>query len=555
MKNILLLVLLTMAFTANAQPIVTPDPVEQVTATASNPVAPKKLVFIYNMISEPKTLHPLKGTDIYSQRIKDLVLDYLLDKDLATNEWVPRLAEKWEVSKDGKEITFTLRADATFHDGKPVTAEDVKFSFDSIFDPKYEAIHMTPAFQGFSKVEVVNPTTVKFFAKEKYFKNFDVAANLLQIIPKHVYGDPEKSSKLTSTLVGSGPYAFERLERGKKLVLKRNTKWAPSKDEFWKGAFNFEKIDVRFYKDDNIMIEKLKAGELDYLSEDDFLAEAYHKKAVGPAWGKTIFKRKVTNLQPKGYMFVGWNLRQDLFQDRNVRIALTHLMNREEMNQKFRYGESDLATGPVYIGSEYKSPNIKALQYDPVKAQELLAGAGWKDTDADGILDKKIKGKKVDFKFSLLFPAKEAEKYWLMYQEDLKKAGIAMELKNLDWDDLVSAVDSFNFDAAAMAWGGGDIDFDLKQLWHSSSAVPGGSNFVGYKNSDVDKLIDQARLTLDKKDRIKIMQKIDEIIAADAPYVFMFNNRYFYYAHSKRIERPGDTFKYGVGSQFWWRSK
>ncbi len=130
-----------------------------------------------------------------------------------------------------------------------------------------------------------------------------------------------------------------------------------------------------------------------------------------------------------------------------------------------------------------------------------------------------------------------------------------MELKYLEWNSFLKLLDEGNFDAAALAWGANDIDWDPKQIWHSSSAVVGGSNFINYKNPQVDKLIDEARLTIDKKKRVQTLQKVYEMIADDAPYVFLFNPKFVFYAHSSSTGLPGDTLRFGLGNNFWWKQQ
>ena len=529
------------------------------TATAAIPKypepnlnAPKGGTIVRSLGGEPPTLHPIMGTDTYSQRVWDFTMDTLLERKATDWEWAPRLAEKWEISKDGRTFTFWIRKNAKWHDGKPVTASDVKFSFDAIFEPKYQAAHLIPYLSGIEKAEVIDEHTVKFTAKDSYYKNFDSVAAGFNIIPKHVYSDVEKSKKMTRTLVGSGPYRLEKFERGQKIILKRNPDWAAANDPYYKGAFNFDTIDLRFYKDENIEIEHAKKGELDII---EMRAESFEKKTSGAPWGTKLFKKKVENDAPKSYGFIGWNFRREIFQDRKVRVALAHLMNREEINKKFNYGYNELAKGPTFNNSEYASPNVKPLLFDPKKAQELLSEAGWVDSDKDGVLDKTIGGKKTPFKFSLIYPNKDTEKYWTLYQQDLKKAGIELELKYMEWNSFLKLLDEGNFDSAALAWGANDIDWEPKQIWHSSSAVPGGSNFIYYKNPEVDKLIDDVRVTLDKNKRREKLTKVFEIIANDAPYVFLFNPKYTFYAHSKNMGMPGDTLRYSTGLSFWWRQQ
>jgi len=277
-------------------------------------------------------------------------------------------------------------------------------------------------------------------------------------------------------------------------------------------------------------------------------------KTEGAPWGQTVLKNKVENAAPKGYTYVGFNFRKEMFKDRNVRLALAHMMNRDEMNKKFRFEMSYMATGPEYLQSDYASPTSKAIPFDPKKAQELLAKAGWKDTEKKGILQKTVNGKVEEFRFTLIHASKDREKYWTLFKEDLKKVGIDMEIRLVEWNSFLKLVDEGNFDALAMGWSG-TIEWDPKQIWHSASAVSGGSNFIAYKNPEVDKLIDKARYEVSRSKRINMLHKVYEMIANDVPYIFLFNDMYSLYAVSSRISKPGDTMKYDIGNDIWWTVK
>ena len=502
-----------------------------------------------NLDAEPTTLNPVSSTDLYASQVQGYVMESLCEVNEDTYEIEPGLAEKCESSKDGKTFTFVLRQGLKWHDGQPLTMEDVKFSYDVIFDNKFPTAHKRPYLEAIEKYEVLDPRTIRFTAKTKYFRNYDSIAALLTIVPKHLYSDPSKKG-LGKELVGSGPYKLAEYEKGKRIVLEKNKEWWGFTDPRFKDKRNnVDKIVFRFVKEDSIQIEMLKKGDLDYIPMSP---EVFEKKAVGEEFGKTILKVKTENKSPKSYGFVGWNLNNDMFKDKNVRIALAHLVNRKLMIEKFRYGMSLPATGPWYQQSEYANPNVKAIPFDVKKATELLKKAGWADSDKNGILDRLVGGEKREFRFQLIYGNQDTEKYWTMYKEDAKQAGIEIELKLVEWNTMVKLMDEGKFDAIALGWGAGSVAVDPKQVWHSSSATKGGSNFVGYKNPEVDKLIDKARETFDKKARIKILQDVYKKIADDAPYAFLFNDKNVLYGHRSRIKKAKDTMVYSVGTAYWW---
>jgi microcin C transport system substrate-binding protein len=518
-----------------------------------NPNAPKTGTFQWSFSAEPETLNPINSQDRYAQYVQDYVMDGLLTMNDDTYEFEPNLAESYEMSPDQMIFTFHLRKDLKFSDGHPLTAEDVKFSFDAVKDPAFKAISRQPYYENISSVEVIDPLTIKITTKKKYFHNLEVMASVgfTQIAPKHIYGDPKK--KMAKELVGSGPYKLGEYNRGKNMTLERNKDWWGYQVDHLKRKFNFDRILIRFVKEENLEIELLKKGEIDFMGEPKLTNEAFMKKMEGPPFGTTVIKKKVENSDPtRGYGFVAWNFKSPLFQDRDVRVALAHLMNRDEMNKKFRYGLSVPATGPWAFNNPYANKSLKPIGFDLAKAKSLLKKAGWEDSDKNGVLDKVIDGKKVEMSFSLMFPNKDTEKYYTLYREDLKKAGINMDLKLVEWNTFMKTLNEQKFDAVSLAWGGGSLETDPKQIWHSSSANPGGSNFISYKNPQVDKLIDEARETLDKKKRGKMWAEIHRLIAEDAPYAFMFDEKYFLYVHNKKVKMASDTYKYNIGRAYWW---
>lgn len=500
--------------------------------------------FYIEFSAEPTTFNPITSKDVYSSELQAYVLDSLLIRNIDTYKLELALAERYEIGPKEKYYTFYLRKGLQFHDGKPLTAQDVKFSFDAIMDDAFKAVHQRPYYENIKSVEVVSPLVVRFHIKKQYFQNLNIIGSM-SIIPKHFYKDPKK--KLNKVILGSGPYILGKYDKGRSIVLKKNKKWWGHKTKYLAKAFSFKRIFIRIIRDESLRFESLKKGKIDFVS---LTPEQLVKKTKGKPWGTKVFAKKVTNKSAKGYGFIGWNLLNKKFKSKKVRQAMVHLMNRKLMNKKFKHNMSTLATGPWYIQSDYAAPQVRAIAFDPKKAAQLLKDAGWVDSNKDGILDKKINGKLTPFSFTLLFASASHEKYLTIYKEDLKKEGINVILKQIEWNSFVKALDEKKFEAVVLAWLG-SIEIDPKQVWHSSSSKNGGSNFISYSNKQVDKLINKGRLISDRKQRIKVFRKVFQIIADDAPYAFMFNNKYALYGHSNRTKIQKPTYKYAVGTDFW----
>ena len=509
--------------------------------------------FVRHLSSEPTTMNPQSSTDYNARLVQVNISDTLAYTDVETYEAKPALAESWEISKDGLSISFNLRKGVKWHDGKPFTAEDVKFSFDAVANDtenKYRTAHSKPYFENFREAVIENPYRITFKIKKKYFGNFNVlAGRYMAIVPKHIYENPtdKKRKELNKTMIGNGPYIFKEWRRGKHIILEKNPDWWGN--SVYPEMNKIKSVRIKFIKEDNVALQRFVKGDIDYI--EPLAPEDYMKKTSGEHWGKKVHKVEYQNQAPKSYNFIGWNLERPLFKSRNVRVALYKLINREEMNKKFRFGKSLLATGPWYRQSEYADSSVKPILFDPKGALELLKKEGWSDTDGDQVLDKVINGRKTPFSFTILEPRKEFTKYLVMFQQDAKKVGINIDIKVIEWNTFVKLMNEKNFDAIRLGWSAGSVDMDPKQIWHSASARKGGSNVVSYNNKRVDALIDSMRVELDKSKRLPMMREIYKLIAFDAPYAFLFVPSYEHYVHSNKVLKLKDTYKYDIGLDYW----
>lgn len=520
-----------------------------------NPNAPFGGDFKINLGQAPTTLNALSSSDGYASEVQAMIMESLLTRNIDTREWEPALATEWKIAKDNKSFEFTLRDGVKWHDGKPLTAEDVKFSFDAIMDPKdkYKTAHLKSYYENIQAVEILAPNKIKFTIKTPYFNNFTQCAGLT-IVPMHLYKDPskEQAKMLNKTLIGTGPYMLKEFDRSKRIVLAANPSWWGKTAAHMKGLYNFQTITMRFIQDSTISIRTIENGELDFLP---LQAEEFAQKTSGPKWGKTAHKVKTENKSVGGYAFVGFNLTSPIFKSVKTREAMVHLFDRRKMIEKLLFNLSVPATGPLYIQSDYANASVKAIEFDPKLALKKLTEDGWRDTDGDQVLDKIIDGKKIKFSFTILEPLPDFVKYLTTFQEDAKKAGVDVQIKVIEWNAFIKLLDERKFEAVRLAWGGGDLDWDPKQIWHSESIKNAGSNFISYSNKKVDTLIDEARIIMDKKTRIKKLQEVYKLIAEDVPYIFLFNQKFRFYAYSNRTQKEKETYTYGVGTDYWWLSK
>lgn len=508
-----------------------------------------------NLGQAPTTLNALSSTDAYASEVQSMILESLLTRNIDTREWEPALASSFQIAKDGKSFEFTLRDGVKWQDGKPLTVEDVKFSFDAIVDPnnKYKTADKKSYYENIKSAEIVGPNKIKFTVGKPYFDNFSVVATLT-IVPMHLYKDPSKDQEkvLNKTLVGTGPYILKDFDRAKGITLKANPDWWGRSNPSKKGIYNFQTISMRFIQDTTIAIQRIEKGDIDYIALG---AEDFMKKTSSPKWGTEVKKVKIQNKGVRGYAFVGFNLTNPMFASKKTREAMVHLFNRKEMIKKFLFDLSLPATGPLYQQSEYADPTVKPFDYDPKLALNLLKEDGWKVEAGDKFLSKTIGGKKINLSFTIIEPDPEFVKYLTIFKEDAKQAGVDVNVKVVEWNSFVKLLGERKFEAVRLSWSGGDLDWDPKQIWHSDSIAGEGSNFISYKNAKVDKLIDESRVIMDKAVRIKKLREVYKTIAEDVPYIFLFNGKFSYYGHTKRIVKEKDTYVYGAGTDYWWISK
>ncbi|MDD5066953.1 MAG: peptide-binding protein [bacterium] len=494
-------------------------------------------MLIYSMRSEPTTLNPITATDTYESIINSFIYEALIERDPVTFEWKPLLAHKWEISQDKLKYKFYLRKGIKWHDGREFTAADVLFSFNKIKDPKVDAPALRNYYKDVKKLDVLDEYTVEFTYSKPYFMALEFCGGM-PILPAHIFGTGDFNKHPNNRhSVGTGPYVFEKWETLKQIVIKRNTAyWRKERSSY------LDKIAFKIISDDTVRLQLLKKGNMDTA---ELRPIQWVKQTSSSRFNKKF--RKLSFYTPY-YNYIGWNLRKPYFSDRNVREALTRLLDRTSILKNLLYGLGETTTGPFYIFSKDYDPSVKPYDYDVKKAMELLARAGWKDSNNDGILDKDG----VDFKFTFLIAngSTFAEQLATILKENYRKVGIVMEIKKLEWASFIQHIEDRKFDSVSLGWSMG-IETDPYQLWHSTQTER-GSNFVGFKNARADELIEKARSEFDETKRREMYRELHRIIAFEQPYTFLFCSKSLVAVEKRFQNTKTYNVRPGVDITEWW---
>ncbi|HOF38951.1 MAG TPA: peptide-binding protein [Candidatus Hydrogenedentes bacterium] len=461
---------------------------------------------ITRMSAETENLNPYTSSDAYASRINAFIFESLLERDNETLEMIPRLAESWEISDDKLAYTFTLHEGTVFSDGTPLTTEDIKFSFDTIKDPKVDAPHLRNYYQDVTACEVIDARTVRFVCSKPYFRHI-VMLGGLDIIPRHIYGVGDFNAHPNNRKpIGSGPYMLEKWDPGQQMVLVENP-------VYWGKRPYLAKRVYRIILSDGPALQALLGGQLDTmgLTPEQWVRQTGSKRFTGQ-FNKFSFYAPY-------YNYIGWNSRRPQFSDKRVRRALTMLLNREDIREKIFHGLAITVTGNAFVESPEYNKNIQPWPFDPEQAKQLLTEAGWVDSDGDGLRDKDG----TVFRFDLLIKndSPETEQIATIFQNELKRAGIEMSLRPLEWATFLQQIDARKFDACILGWSM-PADFDPYQVWHSSMAEGTGSNFVGFNSPEADQIMETARQTFDREERIRMYHRFHEILHEEQPYTFLF---------------------------------
>lgn len=425
-------------------------------------------------------------------------------------------AELLPATEHNPVLVFHLRPGIQFHDGHPFDAQDVRFTYETLMDPKTLSPRISD-YEPVKRVEVIDPLTVRVVYKRLYSPA--VGTWGMGILPEHLLNpealkqealergkDPADFSIRQSAFnrhpVGCGPFRFEQWKSDQFISLTRF-------ENYWEGPPHYQKYVMRIIPDLLTQEMEFYAGTLDNYQVQPHQVQRLKNDPRFQSFSGTSF----------GYSYIGYNMRRPPFNDRRVRLALGMAIDVNEIIRYVLYDQGERITGPFAKQTDFYDHDVSPVPYDPKQALSLLHQAGW-TRNPEGWLEKN--GKR--FEFTLITNSgNEIRKAILaILQEAWKKIGIDVQTDVLEWSVFIQEkVDKHDFDALVLGWVMG-IEPDLYQIWHSSQTHPYQLNFVGFKNPEADRLIINIRQTYDHERQVEYCHRLHRIIAHEQPYTFLY---------------------------------
>ncbi len=461
---------------------------------------------VVGLLGDPKTLNPLVAASIESKNIIDLLFLKLLDEQDDFVSFEPELAERWEFSPDSLSITFVLRDDVAWTDGVPVTAADVRFTWELEMD-SLVAWPGRSVKERIADVEAIDDRTVAFHFRNRYpYQLMD--ANDGVILPKHILEkvprDRFAASEFGRLPTGNGPFTLARWEPEQFIELGRNPRYCE------RGLPRLERVVFRIVPDMTTLVTQLKSGEIDCLESLPLEAVA-DIKANHP-------EISIYTYMSRQYVFVAWNLDDPLFGSAAVRRALAMAVDTDEMIRTLWGGMARASDSPMHPILWAHDPTMTPIPFDPEKARAVLAENGWIDGDGDGVVEKG--GRRFEFEMISNQGNQLRTDVMTMAQEYLRRIGVKVTPRTFEWNTFVQRITQGDFDSCVLGWKTA-TRADLTDLWRSSSTPPRGYNIPRYRNAEVDSLIDLAKNSLDVPTARRLWYQCQRIIYDDQPILFL----------------------------------
>jgi peptide/nickel transport system substrate-binding protein len=492
------------------------------------------------LVGEPTTLNAVLQTALPEAQVLQYVQRNLFDFDGGLR-LVPGLAAGIEVSQGGREYLVTLRPEAVWEDGRPVTAADAVFTIGTVADPEVPAPVFQSLFDGLERIEALDDRRFRAVFREAYA--FREMAFVLPLLPAHRFeGRDFRKAPDNRAPLSNGPYRVVAWKSGESVELARNP-------EYWAPRGYFDRVVFRILPDNTTAYRLLVAGDLD---ENQIDATLRARAQADARFAECCRLLEFYNLD---WSYVALNTKSAFFEDARVRRALTMLSDRAAVAGDLYRGSARVISGPWAPDSPAYDPALAPLPFDPASAAALLDEAGWRDSDGDGTRDKDGK----EFEFDLLVSAGSeiGRQVDEMLASELARSGIRARVRSLEWAAFIERVDAGQFEAASLAWSAVDPNPDPYPYWHSSQCPPRGLNNGCYRNPEADRLMVEARRELDASKRQALFHRLHRIFRDDAPAIFLVNSTQKYGLN--RSIRGVTTSPLGLSGTWpgpigWWKS-
>ncbi|PYM36429.1 MAG: peptide-binding protein [Candidatus Rokuibacteriota bacterium] len=465
--------------------------------------------FIESLTGNISGLIPNVLSDSASFEIGSMLYSGLITRDKDLNI-IGELAESWTFSQDCLDLTFNLRRNVRWHDGRPFTAADVVFTYETMIHPKTPTAYRED-FKAVAEVAAPDPYTLRVRYKQPYAKALQSWG--LWMLPRHLLESYVREGRLReapqnrSNPVGTGAYRFGEWKPGEKVVLVANP-------DYFEGRPHLGRVVYRIIPSQATIFLELKAKGVDAAG---LTALQFKRQTEYPAFRKAYHKYEYP---ANAYTYLGFNLKDPRFADRRVRQAIAHAIDKRELIDGVLLGLGREATGPYKPGTWAHNPSVRTYPYDMAKARALLAAAGWTETNADGVLVRN--GQPFTFELLTNQGNDERKKVAEIVQASLKELGIQVDIRVIEWASLLKEyIKKRRFEAIILGWGIG-LDPDQYEIWHSSKTGPDELNHISYANPEVDALLEQGRTSCRQEERKKSYARFQEVLAEDQPYVFLY---------------------------------
>ena len=491
-------------------------------------------------LGDAQDVFPPFAADIGGRMVQDLIFDRLAEIDtlLTTTgdkTYTPQLAQKWTWAPDSLSIAFSIDPHARWHDGKPVTANDVRYSFRTYVDPKVSS-PTAPLLTNIDSVSVRDAQTAVVWFKRRTAEQFYDVAYQLVVFPEHVYGSIPAESLHTAPAarapIGSGRFRFAKWDAGTRIEVVADT-------GNYRGRAKLDRV-IFAPTDPATSAAQMLSGQADFM-------ESFPVDQV-PKLDSNTFARGVS-IPQLGYLFLALNPRarksktapHPVFSDLRVRRALSMAVDRQSMLQNVFGKDGRLSHGPFAMTAQYADGSLNAPPFDTTAAKAMLDSSGWR-VGANGIRVKN--GRRL--RFGLMSgPSQYRRRYGVLLQEQFQKIGAQIDIEPLDWPGSIAAQNSGDYDALLSAFAPDPSAGGVKQSWSTSGIGPNGQNFLGYSNAKVDALLDSSANSPDPAKSKAYVSRAFRQIIDDAPAIWLYD-LFFTDAVSRRIQVTG------MRSDEWW---